>query len=288
MIRRLALPVALALVALSAAPAAAIEGGVPDGNGHPNVGMLGFDIDGAGPTPPFLICTGSVISDRAFLTAAHCIENDIISLFPSVTWGVSLVPGSPSDPVMPGGSDYPACCAFIVPPSSIAYATDVVVDPQFDLSTFTSVTGGEHDLAILEFAPGTFAGVTPVSIVRPGVLGHLGAAGDRLGPQVTVVGYGTEVRDGVLYEAGYRKTGRASIIGETDNWLALTQTTGTLPRSAALCAADSGSPQFIGDSNVEVSVQHTGEALLCDGVIYAQRLDTPGEQAFLAPFLPDR
>src|SRR5688500_14935816 len=66
---------ALSLLAglVLSAPAGAVDNGVPDGDAHPNVGLLAFDIDGEGPTPPFALCTGSVISDHAFLTAAHCI-----------------------------------------------------------------------------------------------------------------------------------------------------------------------------------------------------------------------
>jgi hypothetical protein len=283
--RRLVVPLVLLLIALSAAPAIAIEGGVPDGDGHPNVGMLGFDIDGAGPTPPILICGGSVISDRAFLVAAHCIENDIVDQFQGVTWAVTLVSGSPSAPIMPGGAadTYPNCCFMNVPESSIARATGVVVDPLFDVSTFVDPTSGTHDLAVVEFAAGTFAGVTPVEIARPGLLDHLAAAGIRHGPQLTVVGYGAELRDGDLYAAGYRKTGRAFFVGKTDVWLEISQDTSALPRSASPCAADSGSPLFLGGSNTEVAAYHTAEG--CYGVGYAQRIDTPAEQAFLAPFV---
>ena len=60
---------ALLLLAL-APPALAIDEGVPDRDRHPYVGLLGFDLDGAGPTPASLLCTGSVLSDRLFLTAA--------------------------------------------------------------------------------------------------------------------------------------------------------------------------------------------------------------------------
>ncbi len=77
-IRKLAIPLILALLLVTATTALAIDGGIPDGNAHPNVGMLGFDVDGAGPTPPLGICTGSVISDRALLTAAHCIETPLV------------------------------------------------------------------------------------------------------------------------------------------------------------------------------------------------------------------
>ncbi len=287
MIRRIAIPLILAVLLAPAPTALALDGGIPDGNAHPNVGLLGFDVDGAGPTPPFSICTGSVISDHAFLTAAHCIETPLVPA--GVAWAVTLEGGSPSAPILPGGvfpDEYPTCCTFTLPQSSIAYATDVVVDPQFDPDGFTSPTAGAHDLAVLEFAPGTFAGVTPVTIVRPGLLDHLRAAGNRRGPQVTLVGYGAETRGDQLYVAGYRQRGRASIVDVAEGWLVLTQSTDALPRSAAPCAGDSGSPQFLGGSNIQVSVYHTASA--CQGIGYAQRLDTPSEQAFLAPYLPGR
>ena len=69
--------VATALAAslfLALAPTAlAVDEGVPDRDRHPSVGLLGFDVDGAGSTPAAFLCSGSVISDRHFLTAAHCI-----------------------------------------------------------------------------------------------------------------------------------------------------------------------------------------------------------------------
>jgi hypothetical protein len=277
---------AAALALAGGAPTLAIEGGVADNGGHPNVGVLAFDVDGPGGIPPFASCSGSVIADDAFLTAAHCIIPPLFELPPNVTWAVSLEPGSPTSPIIPGGyfpADVPYCCVLTVPESAISYSTNVVVDPLYDPNSF-GLTGGAHDLAVVEFAPGTFAGVDPVDIVRAGQLEHLAAAGNRQGPQVTMVGYGGELRDGAVYFAGYRKTARASFIDLTDVWVALTQTTDSLPRNAAACLGDSGSPQFLGGSNIEIAVFHDG-ALGCDGIGYAQRLDTPAEQAFLAPYL---
>src|SRR5919109_594230 len=161
---KLIAPLTALLLLVLATPAAAIVGGSPDGDAHPNVGLLAFDVDGTGPTPPFQICTGTVISDRAFLTARHCIEPPLVPLPPGVTWAVTLEAGSPSAPIVPGGTfpaGYPACCGLTVPESEIARATDVVLHPDFEPG-FVPGTGaptvGRHDVAVVLFPAGTFAG----------------------------------------------------------------------------------------------------------------------------------
>jgi hypothetical protein len=55
--------------ALAAAPAHAVDEGVRDRAGHPYVGVLGADPDGDGPQTPHLWCSGSVVSDSAWLQA---------------------------------------------------------------------------------------------------------------------------------------------------------------------------------------------------------------------------
>jgi secreted trypsin-like serine protease len=63
--------VAVAAVLATAVPASAIQRGDLDGNGHPHVGlMVAFDANGA----PLWRCSGTLISDRVFLTAGHCTE----------------------------------------------------------------------------------------------------------------------------------------------------------------------------------------------------------------------
>ena len=68
-------------VALAVAGVAgAISNGVPDGNGHPNVGMLTIGFEEGGQLERFANCSGSYGGPRVgqpaskvFVTAAHCV-----------------------------------------------------------------------------------------------------------------------------------------------------------------------------------------------------------------------
>lgn len=63
----------VAAIAILVAPAAAVQGGTPDGNGHPYVGMSVFyDKNGV----PLWRCSGTLISSTVYLTAGHCTGID--------------------------------------------------------------------------------------------------------------------------------------------------------------------------------------------------------------------
>jgi hypothetical protein len=71
----------LVAVALAVAGVAgAISNGVPDGNGHPNVGMLTIGFEEEGQLERFANCSGSYggarvgqPTSKVFVTAAHCV-----------------------------------------------------------------------------------------------------------------------------------------------------------------------------------------------------------------------
>src|SRR3954454_4662613 len=94
-----AIGAALVTATLATAPAQAIDEGVPDRAGHPYVGVLAVDPDGDGPQAPFLWCSGSVISERVFLTATHCFTG----LPAETAWYVTREGGSPRHPVFRPG-----------------------------------------------------------------------------------------------------------------------------------------------------------------------------------------
>lgn len=263
----------LVFVLVGGAPATAVVNGEPDGEAHPNVGLLAFDVDGEGETPPFALCTGVVISDSAFLTAAHCI-----TAIPDAQWVVTLEGGDPANPVATSGY-FPDDFPFVVT-APVYRSTSVVVHPDF--------VGGEarrNDLAVVLFPEGTFAGVTPVELPSLNLLATLNNAGGLHGDSVTLVGYGTDAELGpprYLYP-GYRQTGTAPIDGVTRNWLLIQGSTAATGESG-LCYGDSGSPQFLGDTNLVLSI-FSRHPTTCQGTVRGQRLDTTEAREFLAQFV---
>jgi hypothetical protein len=251
----------------------------PDGQRHPAVGVLAFDLDGeAGQLPPFALCSGFVVSDDVFVTAAHCIP-----VAPDAEWAVTLEPGSPADPVVLPGI-YPDDFPFPVL-AGVEYAEEVVMHPRFGDGHPQA-----HDVAVLRFPEGTFEDVDPAELPKEGLLDDLAARGGLNGREFTLVGYGTvpisrEVQE--KFVPGYRQVDRALFQALSRDWLHL-QVTGEATGEGGACTGDSGSPQFLGDSDLAVSLLGgKGREDPCGtGVDGAQRLDTPAEREFLADFVP--
>lgn len=86
LLRRAALA-AIAAAALVPATALAITNGVPDGFGHPAVGLL---VSGPAQTP---VCSGTLVAPTVFLTAGHCIDGADVSSF-AVRFDTATVPAT--------------------------------------------------------------------------------------------------------------------------------------------------------------------------------------------------
>ncbi len=222
---------ALVASAWAAAPALALDEGVPDFGAHPNVGMMGFDVDGPGPEPTVAWCTGTVVSDRVFLTAAHCLTD-----FPAGTaFAVTLEPGAPATPMYKPGrifDDFPIPLQRSRRRSRARRSATRGSATRRPTPT-TSRCSSSHR--------GTFAGVTPVQLSRPGEFG-------RHRDLFTLVGYGgdPEWGDGegiVVIAEGYRQRASAPFKRLTSTQLLLDGRSRVTGRGGA-CLGDSGSPQF--------------------------------------------
>jgi hypothetical protein len=255
--------VCLGILTITSLSSHAIENGQHDYMHH-NVGALGFDIDGpANPTPPLGLCSGFVISDWAFVTAAHCI----ITPGPfAQSWAVTLEPGTPENPVILPGI-FTGANVFDFP--MIVETIDAIavhLHPDFDPGSMT------FDVAVLEFPPGTFK-VRPVRLAEQYYLDELDIQTVLYRRPVGLVGYGAQALTNEGYVMpGYRSRGFSLVSDLNEDHLFIAPTD---VFDAMLMMGDSGSPQFISGRAVS----------LTSGNDLYQRLDIPEVVDFLAPFI---
>jgi secreted trypsin-like serine protease len=246
--RRLTIAAAILAALICAGPAKAITNGVPDGNGHPNVGGL------VAPTAysdgTWLYCSGTLIAPTVFLTAAHCGDADGERV--RVTFDTAYQDG---DRVYAG--------AFHPDP---AYGHDES-DP--------------HDIAVVVLDTAV-KGIAPAKLPAAGSLSGLSGS-----QQFTSVGYGAyEVTNGpggheYLYnDVRMVATGTLNSINKA--WLRISMNPST--GNGGTCYGDSGGPNFLGDTNVIAATTITGDAI-CRSTNVDYRLDTASARAFLGGYV---
>jgi V8-like Glu-specific endopeptidase len=176
--------VAAALTALTvlgpSLPATAITGGEPDGNLHPNVGLILF-YDATGRYR----CSATLISPTVLLTAAHCTDGTLGSTLVTFDSVIAENPPSPfpvaEDPDEGYTPEEITEAGYL---SGTAYTHP-------DYSGFTDLDNW-NDVGVIVLDE-------PVTGIQPATLAPLGYLDAYSQPALnstifTVVGYGTEVR----------------------------------------------------------------------------------------------
>lgn len=268
---------ALAVAAMSllaaAVPAAAITGGEPDGEGHPNVALIAFYEGGTRYR-----CTATLVNPTTMITAAHCTQTSGYTL---VTFDSFISDGPTSGlPVASVPNDGYSVSDI----ESAGYiAGKTVAHPQY--SDFTDLKNW-NDVAVIHLESAV-SGITPATIAGENYLDAY--AQPVLNKTIfTSVGYGTEVRKPdsgpqkptpqsfplirrVAEQPGQKLTGQ--ILQMNGN---INDTRGT----GGTCFGDSGGPSFLNGKLVTVtSYGYTDNCRYLGGY---QRVDIPVVQDFLA------
>jgi hypothetical protein len=250
----------VSLMGLAAVPANAITGGQPDGNGHPNVGLIVLNF-GDGPQRE---CSGVLIAPTQFLTAAHCIFFSLSNLV-GVTFDPTFDPNT----------------------STIIPATAITVDPQA-----LKDVGDLHDMAVITLA--SAAPATPVVLPTAGLLDQLSAQGGLNGADFTNVGYGAT---GWAFGGGpprlidfstnvVRRVSTSPFQALTKSVLKL-QGNSAATDEGGTCVGDSGSARYldVDGTQVAVAIVSLHGSGRCTANDSNYRLDTPSARAFLGQFV---
>jgi hypothetical protein len=238
-----------AMLFIAVVVAFAITYGQPDGNRHPNVGALVGTFDGQ--TYPY--CSGTLISQTVFLTAAHCDigESTVYVTFDSVYTSRSrLIRGTFHG------------------------------DPGYNFAQ-----SDPHDIAVVVFDR-PITNIAPARLPRAGQLDSL-----RVNQQFTAVGYGGQepVNQPGGPVNGYldvREFAVSSLNSINPAWLRLSQNQAT--GDGGTCYGDSGGPNFLGagsnETNIVAATTITGD-IFCHATNVVYRLDTDSARSFLSAFV---
>lgn len=229
------------------------------------------------------VCSGTMVDDNTFLTAAHCTDD-----WPAGThWYVSL------DEDVQGWLDQAAGLGLTGPAAAAwALAEGHVVEgtPHQD-PAFPGSSADAHDIGVLELAPGaasTHWSFTPARLPGAGQLTQMGSR--RLdAANWWTVGFGTE--ESHRGPGGQTHPGGGVRLKALVDFNALNKTWVRLSMVEArgyggACYGDSGGPNFveIDGSLVLAATTITGDSpCYATNVVY--RTDTPSARAFLAPFV---
>ncbi|MHA7178673.1 S1 family peptidase [Arthrobacter sp. MDB2-24] len=269
---------AIALSVAGVAPASAITGGEPDGEDHPNVGLILFYDESGGR----FRCSATLIEPTVLLTAAHCTDGTVGSTLVTFDSVVAEAPPSPfptaKDPSV-GFTDAEIAAAGYLSGTASTH-------PAY--SDFTDVANW-NDVGVIVLDE-------PVTGIEPATVAPLNYLDQFKSPKLNstifeVVGYGTEVRKP---EAGPQKPQPMSYPlirrnttspGQklTPQILQLQGNPNDTRGGGGTCFGDSGGPVFL--DGYLVAVTSYGYTSNCRYLGGYQRVDIPVVQNWLDDYV---
>ena len=292
------LPVAIALVALIAAPAAAITYGTPDGNDHPYVGfMIFYDPVEDG----WFSCSGTLLDADTFLSAGHCTygigtEGEDLGTSGGTDVWITFEPAevlagwplrSEVPDVYPDQDALNAARRNWLDTNGAYVGGTAYPDPDYDnFSGFPA----NFDLGIVKLDE-------PVSQTTYGQLAPLGTAEalvanakNKNDALVQTVGYGIQAIQPHPMDVETRYTSTSRIV-EVNGKASRSGNLHTLNNPSAVggtggsCFGDSGGPLFVNGTNQVVAVVSYGFSGTCHGADYSWRVDTQDSYDFITSMM---
>lgn len=271
-----AVTAAVTVGTLAVAPAGAITGGDPDGEGHPNVAIIVF-YDGTGRYR----CSATLVSPTVLVTAAHCTDGTVGKTAVSFDSVIAEAPPAP----FPVAADVSAGYTAEELAANGFRSGDAHTHP--DYSGFTDMANWNDVGVIVLDEP-----VTDIEPARLAPTNYLdGFAQPTLNKTLfTVVGYGTEVRKP---ETGpqapqpmsyplIRRVTEAPGQKLTPQIIQMNGNEHDVRGGGGTCFGDSGGPAFLNGYLVgDTSYGYTSNCRYVDGT---QRVDIPVVQDWLAEF----
>jgi hypothetical protein len=274
-----ALAAAAAAVAILVTPAGAVQGGTPDGNGHPNVGLSVFLYHGL----PLWRCSGTMVAAQVYVTAGHCTGVDpALGIAPDqaeiwfgsgpIQRGTYAFDGNPCKATDTG---YPCKGDFTGTPV-----------PHPGWNGFLTVPN-THDMGVVQLTAAPNVGLSKVA--PNGYLDKLATARGKQDVNFTMVGYGVQFERPNLEVAARTRFVGTNQLQNLGSHIAggynlmMTDSSGNGTGGGGTCFGDSGGPIFHTDTAGKtwiVAVISFGTKY-CKGTSGAFRLDNDQARAFL-------